>query len=351
MRYSSRFFLYGPFFLFVAMAAGVMIYWWMAATALSQRLDALNGHEVAPGIHMSFASKRIAGFPFRVDAIFEDFSLNIAGTRGPMIWRTDHFATHMFTYQTSQAILEAAGRQKLSWTGETGRQRTVIFTPGSLRASAIFDGSTLARFDVDSFALALPKFAAARAQFHLRRDPADANALDLVLDLLSVHFAGDAAAGFPKGLTQARIEGRLSPAAPFKPVLAGTADWRPTIEKWRTAPGSFKIDEAAFSWGRCEATSSGLVTLDDAHRLSGSLAFSLANCNALERQAANVTATHGAHRAILTVLAGLATRASPGRNGAIPVRLVFKDGLLFAGPGTANLGSFFEPIGFLHPLY
>ena len=47
MRYSSRFFLYGPFLMFVALAAGVMIYWWISASALSQRLDALNGREIA----------------------------------------------------------------------------------------------------------------------------------------------------------------------------------------------------------------------------------------------------------------------------------------------------------------
>jgi hypothetical protein len=351
MRYSSRFFLYGPFFLFVALAAGVMIYWWIAATALSQRLDALNGREVAPGIRMSFAEKRIAGFPFRLDAIFGNFSIEIAGTHGPLTWRAEHFAEHALTYEDSKTVMEAAGRQELSWVSETGRRRVFAFVPGTLRASAIVLNGTLAQFDLDNFALASPKFAAGRAQLHFRRDPANPGALDFVLDLQSVRFAGDAAAGFANGLTRARIEGRLAPAQPFTPVLAGKADWRGAIENWRDAPGGFKIDEAEFAWGRCQATSSGLLTLDDAHRPSGSLTFTLADCDALARQAAGVRTASGAHRAFLTALADLASREPADRNGALAVMLVFKDGLLYVGPGTAASGSFFEPIGFLHALY
>ena len=100
MSYSHRFFLYGPFAMLVALAAGVMIYWGIAASALSQKLDALNGHEIAPGVRMSFAAKRIAGFPFRLDAIFNGFTLQFPGAHGPVTWRADKFATHNLTYTT-----------------------------------------------------------------------------------------------------------------------------------------------------------------------------------------------------------------------------------------------------------
>lgn len=350
MRYSSRFFLYGPFLMFVALATGMMVYWWVAASALAQRLDALNGREVAPGIRMSFAAKRIAGFPFRLDTIFDNFTLQIAGTRGPMTWHADHFASHAFTYQTTQSVLEAAGKQEMSWEDTAGRRHVFAFVPGTLHASAIIDSGRLTGFDLDTIGLVSPKFAAARAQFHLRRDPG-ADALDLVLDFQSLRFAGDTAAGFANGLARARFEGRLSPAAPFAALLGGQGDWRTAIEQWRTAPGSFKIDEAEFGWGKCQATSAGLVTLDVAHRLAGSLAFGLENCAVLAKQAAGVTASRGAHRAIITALADLAARVPTDRSGALPVMLVFKDGLVYLGPGKASGAGFFEPIGFLHALY
>lgn len=352
MRYSSRFFLYGPFVMFVALAAGVMIYWWVAATALSDRLDALNGRMIAPGIRMSFAGKRIAGFPFRLDAIFNDFALRIAGTRGPIDWHTEHFATHTLTYQTSLTILEAAGKQQLSWMDDEGRRRTFDFMPGALRGSAIVEGGRLAQFDLDTIGLASQRFMAGRAQFHLRRDPAAQDTLDLVFDLQTAHFAGDAAQGFANGLQRVRVEGRLSPARPFAPLLAGQGDWRPAIEQWRNAPGLFKIDEAEFAWGRCQATSAGNVTLDAAHRPSGSIAFGLTGCDSLAKQAVGVRSSPGPHRPILTALAELAAREPADRSGALPVTLVFKDGLIYVGPGKTTAGDgFFEPVGFLHPLY
>ena len=351
MSFSHRFFLWGPFLLFVALAASTMGYWWISASAFAKHLDALNGREIAPGVHMHFGSKRIAGFPFRLDAIFTDFTLETEGAKGPIVWHTDNFATHRLTYSSGVTVLESAGPQTLSWTSDDGQRRTFRFTPGSLHASAIIEGGRLQRFDLDTIGLSAPEFAAARAQFHVRRDPVT-DALDLVVDLQSVRFAGDAAAGFADGFSHARIEGRLAPAAPFAQALAADAPWRSALDAWSAGKGVFKIDQAAIFWGKCEATSAGAATLDAAHRLSGSLAFSLADCDALAKNAASVTDRPKAHRALLTVLADLGRRVPPDKNGTLPITVVFKDGLLFMGPGKdagANVG--FEPIGFLHPVY
>jgi len=349
MNFSHRVFLYGPFGLFVVLAASVMIYWWYAADALSNRLDAQNGREIASGVHMHFASKRIAGFPFRLDAVFKDFTITVDSTKGPIVWHATDFASHRLTYDSDTSVMEAAGPQELSWTGDDGKPRTFRFTPGALRASAVIDNGKLARFDIDIISLASERFAAARAQFHLRHDPV-LDALDLVADLQAVRFAGDAAAGFPNGLTHARVEGRLGPAGPFANVLGGRADWRQALDNWRTGRGGFKVDQAAIFWGKCEATSSGALTLDDAHRFAGALSFSLADCDALEKDAASVSEHPRAHRAVLTVLADLAHRVPADKNGALPLTVVFKDGLLFVGPGKANDAGF-EPVGFLHALY
>jgi hypothetical protein len=349
MNFSHRFFLYGPFGLFVALAASVMIYWWYAADALSKRLDTENGGAIASGVHMHFASKRIAGFPFRLDAVFKDLTITVDGTKGPIVWHTNDFASHRLTYDSDKFVMEAAGPQEISWTGDDGKPRTFRFTPGALRASAVIENGKLARFDLDTISLAADKFAAGRAQFHLRHDPAS-DALDLVADLQAVRFAGDAAAGFPNGLSHARVEGRLGPAEPFANVLGGHADWRQALDAWRTSSGGFKVDQAAIFWGKCEATSSGALTLDDAHRFAGSLAFSLADCGALEKDAAGVSEHPSAHRAVLTVLADLAHRVPADKSGALPLTVVFKDGLLFVGPGKANDAGF-EPVGFLHALY
>ena len=349
MNFSHRFFLYGPFLLFVAFAASVMIYWAYAADALSKRLDAENGREIVPGVHMHFGSKRIAGFPFRLDTIFHDFSIEARGAKGPIAWHAQDFATHRLTYATDVTVMEAAGPQDLSWTDDDGAARTFRFTPGALRASAVIEGGKLVRFDVDTISMSAEDFAAGRAQFHLRRNPAQ-DALDLVVDLQAVRFAGDAAAGFANGLSHVRIEGRLAPAAPFAGALAGNADWRPALDVWRIGQGAFKVDHAAAFWGKCEATGAGALALDEVHRLRGSLDFSLADCDALAKQAASMSEHPRAHRALVSVLADLARRVPVDKSGALPLTVVFKDGLLFVGPGKANDAGF-EPVAFLHALY
>ncbi len=351
MNFSHRFFLYGPFAMLVTLAAGVMIYWWIAATALSAKLDALNGHEIAPGVHMSFAAKRIAGFPFRLDAIFDGFALQVPGAHGPIAWHASGLAAHRLTYASDVTVFEAAGLQDISWTSASGAQRKFTFTPGALRASAVVKDGALERFDLDVISLGAQRFAAGRAQFHLRRDPV-IDALDLVLDLQALHIAGDAADGFPEGLSHARVEGRLAPAGPFTPLLDGKEDWRQAFDHWRSGNGFFKVDQAAAFWRKCEATSSGNVQLDGAHRFAGALSFSIGSCNDLTKQAAGVTAVSRTHRAILTVLAALAAVEPPDQGGALPVTIVFRDGVIFAGPGKSEAAnSFFEPVGLLHALY
>jgi hypothetical protein len=351
MNFSHRFFLYGPFAMLVALAAGVMIYWWIAASALSQKLDALNGHEIAPGVRIGFASKRIAGFPFRLDAIFDDFTLQFPGAHGPVVWHADKFATHTLTYSTDVTVMEAAGPQEISWTGESGASKKFAFTPGALRASTVVDGGELERFDLDAISVGGSRLAAGRAQFHFRRDPT-VDALDLVIDAQGLRVAGDAADGFPDGLSHVHVQGELAPAGPFSPLLNGQRDWRAAMNQWRAGSGFFKVDQAAASWGKCEATSTGNIQLDDSHRFSGALAFSIGSCGNLDKQAEGVTSVSRARRAIITVLAALAAVEPADANGALPAAIVFRDGVIFVGAGKASdANSFFEPVGLLHALY
>ena len=108
MRYSSRFFLYAPFSLFVILAIAVGVQWWREASAWSQKIDALNGHEIAPGITLHFASRQLTGFPFRVDTVFKDLRLSFAGPRA-FKWKAEDFALHRLSYGSGKTVFEAGG--------------------------------------------------------------------------------------------------------------------------------------------------------------------------------------------------------------------------------------------------
>ena len=60
MNYSSRFFLYAPFVLLLALATAAGVTWWMAASKVADALQATNGHEIAPGVKVRILPTDVA---------------------------------------------------------------------------------------------------------------------------------------------------------------------------------------------------------------------------------------------------------------------------------------------------
>jgi hypothetical protein len=231
MKYSSRFFLYAPVALMLVLAAGVTAYWWRSADAFEARLAALQGHEAIPGITLSWSKVTISGFPFRLDAVFDNFSVHGGGMRGPFDWVSEHFALHALTYGAQKAVFEAAGDQRLSWTDGEGAAHALAFLPGSLRASAVRNETGLIRFDVDILELAGKNVSIGRAQFHMRRDP-DGKSIDLMAE-------GDIIkGGGPLGGVHAfRTYQTLSQGAAFAGLLRGEQRALDAHQAWERAGG------------------------------------------------------------------------------------------------------------------
>ena len=233
ISYSSRFFLYAPLGLFLCLAAWVMAHWWLAAQAFDRKLQALRGHQAAPGITVTWSNVTISGFPFRIDALFDDLRVSGAGAHGPFAWRSEKFLVHFLTYNEDKQVYEAEGRQRLHWTGGDGKAHDADLQIGGLQASSILRAGALARFDLHVIAAASPGFTVADLQFHLRRDP-DAKGLDLMLradDMTS--DTGIAPLG--RHVTGLRLYETLTDAAPFMPLLAGAASWPDAAKAWRGA--------------------------------------------------------------------------------------------------------------------
>jgi hypothetical protein len=266
MRYSSRLFLYGPVVLLLLIAAAVMVWWKIAATSLDARLAADNGREIMPGVRMSYASKSIEGFPFRLDSEMDGFTLQVQMRTGLLTWRAEHFAMHALTYGPNRQVFEAAGTQTLSWTDSEGAHHRYAFVPGSLRASAIISDGRLARFDLDAVAMTSPELSAARLQFHLRRDPAR-DAIDLAM---SGNDVRDLSGERTNSLPDLSVDGTLAPAGPLLELLSGHTDWRSAAESWREHGGRLTFDQI----DEGSASGSGALSLDNLHRLQGRVALS-----------------------------------------------------------------------------
>jgi hypothetical protein len=267
MNYSSRFWLFAPLTLLLALAGWAMAHWWAVAGAVEKNLNALNGHAAAPGITISYGDKTISGFPFNIDVVFTGFAIQGQGAHGPFRWTTEKFALHRLTYGPAQDIYEAAGQQSLSWTDGGGKSHTIKFLPGSLRASTVSDGGGLSRFDLDMVAAGgsdsegVP-FTAARTQFHLRRD-AKADALDLMVKADDVK-SGGAIAGrmFGDHVKSLTLYATLTQGKALAPLLAGRASWAEAAADWRAKGGQTAIGPVAI-------TSSGLNLSANAFSDSG----------------------------------------------------------------------------------
>jgi hypothetical protein len=267
MKYSSRFFLWAPLALLLTLAALAMIHWWIDASALSKRLDAANGHDIMPGMRLSFGEKRIAGFPFRLDTILRNLRVEIRDTDGPIVWTTQDFAMHALTYGRVQAIFEAAGPQTLSWRDAKGAAHRFEFLPGSFRASAILQDGRLVRFDSEIVDLDGVDFRAADAQLHFR---ARGDAMDVFLKLQRAHIQSGYAAVLGPDADELTAKGALNRASTLDRLLRGLETPSDALDRWR-ARGALDVSDFSFEQKQRRLSLRGRLILDAHHDLSGTL--------------------------------------------------------------------------------
>ena len=234
----------------LALALWVAVHWWAVAGAIDKKLNALNGHEAAPGIRVSYAGKTISGFPFNIDVVFTGFKVEGEGAHGPFLWTTEHFALHRLTYGVAQDIYEAAGNQSLGWTDSSGAHHAVKFLPATLHASAGMDAKGLARFDLETVAAGGSDgdgkpFTAAHAQLHFRRDP-KTDAVDLQVSGDDIKYGGRIGP-FGGAIKSARFYVTLTKGSAFLPLLAGRESWAKAAADWRAQNGEVKLGPVAVS--------------------------------------------------------------------------------------------------------
>ncbi|HEY3777403.1 MAG TPA: DUF2125 domain-containing protein [Rhizomicrobium sp.] len=275
MRYSSRLFLYAPLIVLVMLTIAASAHWQSVAGGLESWLRRSNGHEIAPGVTLRFASESVGGFPFNVDAVLTDVTIGVRTAFGPARWHTERFALHELTFGRAQQIYEAAGSQTLSWIDAEHVPHHFAFVPGSLQASAISSQARLVRFDLDINGIGSRALSGARAQLHFRKSPGH-DAIDLVFSADGLHLARDLRAGFGAEISHILVQARLTPAGESAPLFGGNDSWDGALEKWRRSHGALRLDRADVNWGKIRAQGSGAISLDAAHRLTGSLALVIA---------------------------------------------------------------------------
>jgi hypothetical protein len=323
MNYSSRFYLYAPFALLLLIAAGMGVHWWIEASALESRLDAMLTREAMPGVKIGYDSRSIGGFPFRLEAVFGDFRVEVATKDGPIVWRAEHFALHGLTYGRDELIFEAAGKQSLSW----GKTHPLDFQTGSLHASAIQDSGGLARLDLDLIGFGSRAFTAERLQLHLRRGK---DTIDVAASADGLRLSPPLQGALGEEIKLAALEGEVSAPRTFDGLRAGRVAWQEALEAWRKANGRLSAEPLQLD----EMMGHGAVGLDEAKRPSGLIDFKIARMpDWLARN----------HRGkFADALRERARQAGADGAGTMGVVLGAHDGIAYLGD---------QPIGTVGPLY
>ena len=333
MNYSHRFWLYGPFGLFAILMIGLASYWFVASSEVSKKLDALNGHAIAPGVTLHFTQKTMRGFPFRLDGELDGFRVEIATSHGPTVWNAEHFAFHSLTYGRTQYVFEAAGKQTVTWHKDSGALRTYQFLPGLLRGSMIAGHGELSRFDLEAIEVDSPDLSAAQVQLHLRKDP-KLDALDLYLSADGVQMGAALKPAFGPDLKLFRVDALVSPGESFDSVLSGKGDWRAATEDWRKRHGGVLVNAITLNWGTLNMAGKGALTADERHRPMGALQLKVSNWQPLLRQAKSKGWIKGTNDGLAAGFFAFAQNTQT--NGPLPVTLGFKDGIFAVGSVPAD---------------
>ena len=335
MTYSSRFFLYAPLALFLALAVGAGANWWIAANALSKKLDSLNGRPAMPGVILSFSAKRISGFPFNLDVVFRDFRIEVETSHGPSAWSSPDFALHALAYGREQMIFEAAGTQRLSWTDSAGRYNTMPFEVGAWHASSIADAQGLTRVDMDLIGFGSPALTAKRIGLHARLNP-KADAVDVAGEVDSLTPVAQPASLFGRTILQARLSASAVPSQSFAAIRSGGASWEEALEGFRRSGGRLHIDALDIAWEHFSASGSGTLSLGAHRGVQGFLDFQVSGIATLLEAAERRHVSGGVNQGISAALLDHLKRAGSSQSGRPRAVVGFHDGVVSLGEAQAT---------------
>ena len=327
-RRVSRRGLYIPYAIAVVLVVGWCCAWFWIRAQAEQRMDAARVQMTAAGYPISWQSRRIDGFPFRLD-------LHLTGAHigEPSGWSLDlpRLEAEADAYDPGHWILAAPDGATFTRPKDGG----VAVQAKVLRASLSHFGEHPPRLSVEGEDLiftaapgAKPYFITAAKAFnlHLKAGPDDQGAVYVGLDQAKANLTGlmaRIAQGKPVGITADAI---FSNATEFQ-----GASWPAAVDGWRRAGGRFQVRQLTIAAGEAVLDAkSGVLSVSDQGRVSGSL-------NASLRQAPQALGAMGQAGKITPDAAqkgaSAAQAAQAAQQGDVAhMTLDFKDGQSWLGP-------------------
>lgn len=325
-----------PFALLVVAGLAWTGAWFYASGRAEREIDAWITAEAAKGRVWSCADRQLGGFPFRFELMCNAPKVMLAGA-GQWSWSATRAHAVAQVWNPGHIIAEFQGPAQLS-EATTGRQIEANWK--LLQVSGVGTRGELERMSVSANDYTLAEggttvFVARHAEFHVRRDPADAGTLDIAM---GVKGASGLATGMPAGApVDGEFQARVSQVPEFRSMPV-----EERLRLWQTAGGRVTVDVAKLSAGGGAMSANGEIGLDAQRRPDGMLTLSLVNAPALLNAltTAGLMPALAANIAPVLMAAGMPTTVDGANANSFP--FVFRGGRVALG---------ILPLGKIGPLY
>jgi len=261
--------LYGPFLLLLIAAIGWSVAWLWLRGEVERRMDAGQASLEQDGYQLSWASRAISGYPFRLDVTLGDARL-----RAPSGWilAAPILKGEAFAHAPDHWVIVAD--DGVVFTRRVGG--SVVVKAKALRASLSEADAHPPRLSIEGLGLtfaaapgANPFFITAADEVHLhtRAGPNDQGAAYFELDQAKANFPG--------------LIGRIAQGRPVSLIADGVyshagaldgRDWASAVRAWSAAGGALNVRRMRVAAGQALLdASAGTLGVDGDGRLSGSL--------------------------------------------------------------------------------
>lgn len=311
---------------------GWSVLWFVVATIVDRQVDRATLAASQAGTVLECTDRRVTGFPFRIEVRCGAGSQLM---RGMSAGTVGGLTVTALVYDPDRIIAEVRGPVRF----EAADSPSILADWKLAHASARLDLSkqTVERLDAEvtdvEFAVGEIPFALAEADVNVRRDPADADALDFALRLRELT---PPAAEVPTDLS---VRGTLGDGAV---LLAGNVDALLAALAGGDVP--LTIETATLESGPLKIQAAGRLTVGSDGRLDGRLDLAVAGHEAgLPYVTAMTPAANGAFAAILTEMLNAAPETTIEGAPAKKVSFEIADGQVTIGRFPLKMTLFTIP--------
>jgi hypothetical protein len=303
-----------PFMIFVLIAVGWSIFWFVATSATGKALSEWRTREAAVGRIYRCGKESLGGFPFRFELRCTEPSAEFKGGPQPAALSARDFVVVDQVWQPTLLIAEMIGPLMIgepgakpsfavNWSLAQASLRGLPLDPQ--RAAVVIDQASLASVGASAQTMLAN---AGRLEFHGRIESGTARdhpVLDLALSLTQ------ASASRLGALAAVPFDADISGVLRGLPNLAFRS-WPETLRALQAANGRLEVSRARVKQGEVLAVGSGSLGLTPRGALDGELQVTIANIEKL-------LPALGVDRAISQLIPpGTIERLVPGLNRLVP---------------------------------